>query len=63
MADLFVVLPPVTSHNAVVFGKNSNRPASEVQDVIYCPPKDYPDGEKVKVVFYLIYDQQFILSS
>ncbi|XP_059155680.1 secernin-2-like isoform X2 [Physella acuta] len=51
MADLFVVLPPVTSHNAVVFGKNSNRPASEVQDVIYCPPKDYPDGEKVKCTY------------
>lgn len=51
MADLFVALPPVTAHNAVVFGKNSNRPASEVQDVIYCPAKDHSTGEKVKCTY------------
>ena len=49
MADLFVALPPVTLHGAVIFGKNSNRPASEVQDVINFPAKDHPEGEKLKV--------------
>ncbi|KAH9520070.1 Secernin-3 [Bulinus truncatus] len=51
MADLFVALPPVTEYNAVIFGKNSNRPASEIQDVIYYPAKDYSDGEKVKCTY------------
>ncbi|KAK0049431.1 secernin-3 [Biomphalaria pfeifferi] len=51
MADLFVALPPVTEYNAVIFGKNSNRPASEIQDVIYCPAKDYTAGEKVKCTY------------
>lgn len=51
MADLFVALPPVTAYGAVVFGKNSNRPASEVQDVVYFPPKDHETGDKVKVMY------------
>lgn len=50
MADLFIALPPVTAYGAVVFGKNSNRPASEVQDVIYVQAKDHQDGDKVKVI-------------
>ncbi|XP_005104829.1 secernin-2 [Aplysia californica] len=51
MADLFVALPPVTSFGAVLFGKNSNRPASEIQDVVNFPAKDYGSGEKVKCTY------------
>lgn len=49
MSDLFVALPPVTSGNRVFFAKNADRPPSEVQEVIYCPPADHDPGEKVKV--------------
>lgn len=34
--DTFVVLPPLTQHG-VVFGKNSDRPQGEIQEVIYIP--------------------------
>nr|XP_021187588.2 secernin-3 [Helicoverpa armigera] len=32
--DTFVVLPPLTKNNLVVFGKNSDRPQHEVQEVV-----------------------------
>ncbi|XP_028171723.1 secernin-3 [Ostrinia furnacalis] len=32
--DTFVVLPPVTKNGRVIFGKNSDRPQNEVQEVI-----------------------------
>lgn len=34
--DTFVVLPPLTQHG-VIFGKNSDRPQGEVQEVVYIP--------------------------
>lgn len=49
MSDLFVALPPVTAKGCVLFAKNSDRPPSEVQEVIYCPPADHEPGSKVKV--------------
>jgi hypothetical protein len=32
--DTFVVLPPLTDTNFHIFGKNSDRPTNEVQEVI-----------------------------
>ncbi|CAG9853915.1 unnamed protein product [Phyllotreta striolata] len=37
--DTFVVLPPLTKHG-VIFGKNSDRPQDEVQEVVYIPATD-----------------------
>lgn len=34
--DTFVVLPPLTA-NGVIFGKNSDRPQGEIQEVVYFP--------------------------
>lgn len=51
MSDLFVALPPLTSHDCVLFAKNSDRPPSEVQEVIYCPSADHDPGSKVKCTF------------
>ncbi|KAL0277175.1 UNVERIFIED_CONTAM: hypothetical protein PYX00_004541 [Menopon gallinae] len=34
----FVVLPPLTGNGSVIFGKNSDRPEGEVQELIYEPP-------------------------
>lgn len=35
MADCFLVLPPLTKDKAVILGKNSQRPTTEVQEVVY----------------------------
>lgn len=44
--DTFVVLPPLTKHG-VVFGKNSDRPNGEVQEVVYYPAGESNDPIKV----------------
>lgn len=44
--DTFVVLPPLTEHG-VIFGKNSDRPNGEVQEVIYFPASEVSDPVKV----------------
>ena len=31
------------------FGKNSDRPAGEVQEVVYCPRKSYSSGAQIEV--------------
>lgn len=53
--DTFVVLPSHTKGHSVIFGKNSDRPNGEVQEVLYHPAKN-SNGEtllKVKLLFYL----------
>lgn len=47
--DTFVALPPATAKGCVIFGKNSDRPGSEVQEVILVPAADHPKGSKVQV--------------
>lgn len=46
--DTFVVLPALTQHG-VIFGKNSDRPKGEVQEVVYVPAGN-PAGN-IKVIF------------
>lgn len=54
MADCFLVLPPLTKDNAVILGKNSQRPTTEVQEVIYRQPESYPEDTKLQVhMFYM----------
>jgi hypothetical protein len=47
--DTFVVLPPLTAHGGVIFGKNSDRPKGEVQELIYQPAQQYTAGEQLQV--------------
>lgn len=47
--DTFVVLPPATANNYIIFGKNSDRPNDEVQEVVYIPPADNAPGKKIQV--------------
>lgn len=47
--DTFVALPLSTEKHRVIFGKNSDRPCDEVQEVVYFPARDYDAGEKVEV--------------
>uniref|UniRef100_A0A1A8JQC0 Secernin 3 n=1 Tax=Nothobranchius kuhntae TaxID=321403 RepID=A0A1A8JQC0_NOTKU len=50
--DTFVALPPSTEGHHIIFGKNSDRPCDEVQEVVYFPAKDYynPD-EKLECTY------------
>lgn len=52
--DTFVVLPPLTSNGALIFGKNSDRPQGEVQELIYEPPKHHASGESLKVINFIL---------
>ena len=47
--DTFVALPPATAKGRVIFGKNSDRPSSEVQEVVFVAASDHPAGSKVQV--------------
>lgn len=49
--DTFVVLKPNTLGNCVIFGKNSDRPADEVQEVIYVAGCDHPRNSKVQCTY------------
>lgn len=47
--DTFVALPPSTKGQRIIFGKNSDRPCDEVQEVVYFPARDYNAVEKLEV--------------
>lgn len=47
--DTFVVLPPLTKHG-VVFGKNSDRPQGEIQEVIYVMASETSGPTKVSLL-------------
>lgn len=47
--DTFVALPPAAAGGRVVFGKNSDRPADEVQEIVYFPAAAHPPGASLEV--------------
>ena len=47
--DCFVSLPPGSHDDHVIFGKNSDRPRDEVQEVVYYPAASHPAGAVVEV--------------
>ncbi|KAF0026421.1 hypothetical protein F2P81_021158 [Scophthalmus maximus] len=49
--DTFVALPPSTEGQRIVFGKNSDRPCDEVQEVVYFPSKYHGAEEKVECTY------------
>ena len=51
--DTFVALPPATASGCVVFGKNSDRPDEEIQEVVYQPAVDHESGSKLLVLKYM----------
>nr|XP_037285486.1 secernin-2-like isoform X3 [Rhipicephalus microplus] len=56
--DTFVALPPATRNDCVVFGKNSDRPAGEVQEVVYVPKTHHDASAKLQCT-YIEVDQVF----
>lgn len=49
--DTFVALPPATGKGRVIFGKNSDRPALEVQEVVFVPAADHALGCKLQCTY------------
>ncbi|MCL4128011.1 UNVERIFIED_CONTAM: hypothetical protein GTU68_013282 [Idotea baltica] len=49
--DTFVVLGDKTKDGFVIFGKNSDRPQNEIQEVIYEPAKDYSSDSKLQCTY------------
>ncbi|KAK2906072.1 secernin-3 [Channa argus] len=49
--DTFVALPPSTEGQRIIFGKNSDRPCDEVQEVVYFPARDYGAEEKLECTY------------
>ncbi|XP_062893214.1 secernin-2-like isoform X1 [Mobula hypostoma] len=49
--DCFVALPPATERREVIFGKNSDRPREEVQEVVYFPAAEHAEGSKVECTY------------
>jgi len=48
--DTFVALGDVTSGGNVIFGKNSDRPRGEVQEVVAIPRTKHERGEQLQVI-------------
>ncbi|XP_053117526.1 secernin-2 isoform X2 [Hemicordylus capensis] len=49
--DCFVSLPPASATREVIFGKNSDRPRDEVQEVVYFPAGCHAKGTKVQCTY------------
>uniref|UniRef100_A0A8D0E8U9 Secernin-2 n=1 Tax=Salvator merianae TaxID=96440 RepID=A0A8D0E8U9_SALMN len=49
--DCFVSLPPASAAREVIFGKNSDRPKDEVQEVVYFPAGCHTKGTKVQCTY------------
>jgi secernin len=51
MCDTFVALPDATVDGSVIFGKNSDRPEGESQDVVTFPAQAYRQGQHVQCTY------------
>ena len=54
MCDTFVALPDVTLGGELIFGKNSDRPRGEVQDVVGFPVQQHAAGDTVQCTYLQI---------
>lgn len=52
--DTFVAMSDVTSGGEVIFGKNSDRPRGEVQEVVAFSRKTYPPGQELQCTYITI---------
>lgn len=52
--DCFVSLPPGSRDDHVIFGKNSDRPRDEVQEVVYFPAASHPPGSTLECTYIQI---------
>ncbi|XP_043931491.1 secernin-3 [Protopterus annectens] len=52
--DTFVALPPATAKKEVIFGKNSDRPHDEVQEIVYFREASHKENEKLECTYITI---------
>ena len=57
--DTFVALPPATNRGFIVFGKNSDRPRGEVQEVRHFPAATHEAGTKLQVSHIICFVRGF----
>jgi len=53
MCDTFVALPDSTQNGEIIFGKNSDRPHGEIQDIIIIPAMTHK-SEKLECTYITI---------
>lgn len=53
--DTFVVLPTATANGQMIFGKNSDRPAGEVQEIVFNPRQRFENDCKQKVYIFIYF--------
>jgi len=51
VCDTFVALPDATLGGELIFGKNSDRPGGEVQDVVAFPAQQFAAGDTAPCSF------------
>ncbi|XP_052809456.1 secernin-2-like [Mya arenaria] len=49
--DTFVALPSATGNGCMIFGKNSDRPGNEVQEVVYLAAASHKPGDKLQCTY------------
>lgn len=54
MCDTFVALPDATLNGDVIFGKNSDRPQGEIQDVVVIPALNHRPSKQIKCTYIAI---------
>ncbi len=54
MCDTFVALPPTSGDSFIIFGKNSDREANEMQALEYQPPREHPSGSQLNCTYIQI---------
>lgn len=54
MCDTFIALPNSTLNGDIIFGKNSDRPQGEIQDVVIIPAKNHDSNTTVKCTYISI---------
>ena len=54
MCDTFVALADTTLNGEVIFGKNSDRPVGEIQDVVVVPARTHSVEERVQCTYMTI---------
>ena len=54
MCDSMVALPDVTQEGDLIFGKNSDRPAGEIQDAISIPARSYTSNTSLECTYITI---------
>ncbi|MGV2831457.1 hypothetical protein [Myxosarcina sp. GI1(2024)] len=54
MCDSMVALPDVTKEGDLVFGKNSDRPAGEIEDAIFIPARTYTTKTSLECTYIKI---------